>query len=41
MLDITYDVPLREGIKECSVTEAVITKQEAPQLVFEKEKKIP
>jgi ATP-dependent Clp protease ATP-binding subunit ClpX len=39
MLEIMYDVPYREGIKECRITDAVITKHEAPQLVFEKEKK--
>ena len=39
MLEIMYDVPYREGIKECKITEAVVTKREAPQLVFEKEKK--
>ena len=39
MLEIMYDVPYREGIKECRITEAVISKHEAPQLVFEKEKK--
>src|SRR6202158_1708839 len=39
MLDIMYDVPYREGIKECKITESVVTKREAPQLVLEKEKK--
>ncbi len=39
MLDIMYDVPYREGIKECKITEQVVTRHEAPQLVFEKEKK--
>ncbi|MGQ0508334.1 MAG: ATP-dependent Clp protease ATP-binding subunit ClpX [Myxococcaceae bacterium] len=39
MLEIMYDVPYREGIKECKITETVVTKHEAPQLVFEKEKK--
>src|SRR5579863_4396141 len=39
MLDIMYDVPYREGIKECRIAESVVTKHEAPQLVFEKEKK--
>ncbi len=39
MLEIMYDVPYREGIKECKITEAVVSKREAPQLVFEKEKK--
>jgi ATP-dependent Clp protease ATP-binding subunit ClpX len=39
MLEIMYDVPFREGVKECRISEQVITKHEAPQLVFEKEKK--
>ncbi|GHG76535.1 ATP-dependent Clp protease ATP-binding subunit ClpX [Comamonas sp. KCTC 72670] len=39
MLEIMYDVPFREGVKECKITEQVITKHEAPQLVMEKEKK--
>jgi ATP-dependent Clp protease ATP-binding subunit ClpX len=39
MLDIMYDVPYREGVKECRITESVVTKHEAPQLIFEKEKK--
>ncbi len=39
MLDIMYDVPFREGVKECRITEGVILKKEAPQVVLEKEKK--
>ena len=39
MLEIMYDVPYKDGIKECRITESVVTKHEAPQLVFEKEKK--
>ncbi len=39
MLDVMYDVPFREGIKECRITEGVILKKEAPQVVLEKEKK--
>ena len=39
MLDIMYDVPYREGVKECKITEQVITKHEAPQITLEKEKK--
>ncbi|MCE9670290.1 ATP-dependent Clp protease ATP-binding subunit ClpX [Myxococcus stipitatus] len=39
MLEIMYDVPFREGVKECKITENVITRHEAPQLVMEKEKK--
>ncbi|MGI5865742.1 MAG: ATP-dependent Clp protease ATP-binding subunit ClpX [Myxococcales bacterium] len=40
MLDIMYDVPYREGIKECKITEGVITRNEEPLLSFEKEKKL-
>src|SRR5580765_3831101 len=29
MLDIMYDVPYREGIKECKITETVVTKRDA------------
>ena len=39
MLDIMYDVPYREGIKECRISDSVVLKREQPQLVFEKEKK--
>ena len=39
MLDIMYDVPYREGIKVCKITEGVILRHERPNLVFEKEKK--
>ncbi len=39
MLDIMYDVPYREGVRECRITEQVVTKHEAPQIVLEKEKK--
>ena len=39
MLDIMYDVPYREGIKECRITEGVILRAEEPLLSFEKEKK--
>jgi ATP-dependent Clp protease ATP-binding subunit ClpX len=39
MLDIMYDVPFREGVKECKITETVITKHEPPQLVLEKMEK--
>jgi ATP-dependent Clp protease ATP-binding subunit ClpX len=40
MLDIMYDVPYREGIKECKITEGVISRNEEPMLSFEKEKKL-
>ncbi len=39
MLEIMYDVPFREGVKECRITEGVILKKEAPVVIFEKEKK--
>ncbi len=39
MLDIMYDVPFREGVKECKITEQVITKREPPQIVLEKMEK--
>jgi ATP-dependent Clp protease ATP-binding subunit ClpX len=39
MLDIMYDIPYREGVKECRIGETVITKHDPPQLVLEKEKK--
>jgi ATP-dependent Clp protease ATP-binding subunit ClpX len=39
MLDIMYDVPYRDGIKECRINDGVVLKKEPPQLVFEKEKK--
>jgi ATP-dependent Clp protease ATP-binding subunit ClpX len=37
MLDIMYDVPSRDGIKEVAVNEEVITKGEKPLIVYEKE----
>ncbi|MBL8909152.1 MAG: ATP-dependent Clp protease ATP-binding subunit ClpX, partial [Archangium sp.] len=39
MLEIMYDVPFREGVKECRITDGVILKKEAPQVTYEKEKK--
>ncbi|HSP19267.1 MAG TPA: ATP-dependent Clp protease ATP-binding subunit ClpX, partial [Myxococcaceae bacterium] len=39
MLDIMYDVPYREGVRECKITQEVVTKHEPPQLTLEKEKK--
>ena len=39
MLDIMYDVPYREGVKECKITDGVILRREPPLLSFEKEKK--
>ncbi len=40
MLDIMYDVPYREGVRECRITEGVILNKEPPLLTFEKEKKL-
>ncbi|MFO7156655.1 MAG: ATP-dependent Clp protease ATP-binding subunit ClpX [Pseudomonadota bacterium] len=39
MLDIMYEVPFLEGIKECKITEGVILRNEPPILSFEREKK--
>jgi ATP-dependent Clp protease ATP-binding subunit ClpX len=37
MLDIMYDVPSKQGIKEVVVNEDVITKSESPLIVYHKE----
>jgi len=37
MLDIMYDIPSRSGIKEVVINEEVITKREAPLIVYSKE----
>jgi ATP-dependent Clp protease ATP-binding subunit ClpX len=37
MLDIMYDVPSRSGIKEVVINEEVITKGDAPLIVYTKE----
>ena len=37
MLDIMYDIPSRNGIKEVVVNEDVITKREPPLIVYQKE----
>src|SRR2546425_1055822 len=39
MLDIQYDVPYRDSIKECKITEGVILRGEEPTLLFEKDRK--
>jgi ATP-dependent Clp protease ATP-binding subunit ClpX len=39
MLDIMYEIPFREGVRECRVTDTVITRHEPPQVILEKEKK--
>ena len=38
MLDIMYDVPAQDGIKEVVINEEVITKKAEPVVVYEKEK---
>jgi ATP-dependent Clp protease ATP-binding subunit ClpX len=40
MLDIMYDIPSRSGIKEVVINEDVITKREAPLIVYQKEPEI-
>ncbi len=37
MLDIMYDIPSRNGIKEVVINDDVITKREAPLIVYQKE----
>jgi ATP-dependent Clp protease ATP-binding subunit ClpX len=37
MLDIMYDIPSRGGIKEVVINDDVITKREAPLIVYQKE----
>src|SRR5213075_1846603 len=39
MLDIQYDVPYRDSIKECKITEGVVLRGEEPTLLFEKDRK--
>jgi ATP-dependent Clp protease ATP-binding subunit ClpX len=39
MLDIMYDVPFREGVKECRISEDVVLSRKEPQIIYEKEKK--
>ncbi len=36
MLDVMYEIPSQDGIKECLVTEDVIIKRERPLLIYEK-----
>ena len=38
MTDIMYELPSLDGLQECVVTEDVITNQQRPILIFEKEK---
>jgi ATP-dependent Clp protease ATP-binding subunit ClpX len=37
MLDVMYEVPSKEGIKEVVVNEEAITKGEDPLIVYEKD----
>lgn len=37
MLDTMYDIPSKEGIKECVISKDVITKKKPPLLLYEKE----
>jgi len=37
MLDTMYDLPSQSGIKECVVTEDVVTKREQPMILYEKQ----
>ncbi len=39
MMDIMYDIPSVENVKECVISEDVILKREAPILLFEQSKK--
>jgi ATP-dependent Clp protease ATP-binding subunit ClpX len=39
MLDVMYELPSREGVKECVVNEDVILRGEPPLLVYEEEQK--
>ena len=39
MLDIMYDIPSQENIKECIISEAVILKREKPLIIYESKTK--
>ena len=39
MLDIMYDLPFQDGVKSVKIRGGVISKGEAPGIVYEKEKK--
>ena len=41
MLDIMFEIPSKSNVKECIITEEVITKHEKPQLVLGRETKAP
>jgi ATP-dependent Clp protease ATP-binding subunit ClpX len=36
MLDIMYEIPSLQGVRECVITEEVVMKKEKPMLVYEK-----
>ena len=38
MLDIMYEVPFLEDLKECRITERVISEKESPELDFSEKK---
>jgi ATP-dependent Clp protease ATP-binding subunit ClpX len=37
MLDVMYEIPSQEAIKECLINEETITKKEKPILLYEKQ----
>jgi ATP-dependent Clp protease ATP-binding subunit ClpX len=39
MLDIMYDVPSRNDVKECLISEEVVVSKEKPIMLFETKKK--
>lgn len=38
MLDVMYELPSLENVRECIITEEVLTHKEKPMLVYEKKK---
>ncbi len=39
MLEVMYELPFRDGVKECEITEGTILRKESPHVVYEKAKK--
>jgi ATP-dependent Clp protease ATP-binding subunit ClpX len=37
MLDVMYDLPSQENVKECIISEDVVARTQAPILVYENE----
>jgi ATP-dependent Clp protease ATP-binding subunit ClpX len=37
MLDVMYEIPSQEAIKECLINEETVTKKEKPILLYEKQ----